>query len=123
MTFEIPKIPYSGKVREVTLGKGDKAVTIGGETAYPFYLFDGEMPNLPRVAMEIWDMAPDEWPAAAMEPFKDVVSDPAAWAKKCVEEYGAEIIVLQLKSIDPNGTDASPVLVADDVEDLPGQPN
>jgi acetyl-CoA decarbonylase/synthase complex subunit delta len=28
--------------------------------------------------------------------------------KKCVEEYGAEIIVLQLKSIDPNGTDASP---------------
>ena len=58
--------------------------------------------------MEIWDMAPDEWPAAALEPFKDVVSDPAAWAKKCVNEYGAEIIVLQLKSTDPNGANASP---------------
>ena len=40
--------------------------------------------------------------------FKDVVSDPAAWAKKCVEEFGADAIVLQLKSIDPNDKNASP---------------
>jgi acetyl-CoA decarbonylase/synthase complex subunit delta len=65
------------------------------------------MPNKPKIAMEIWDMKPDEWPEAALSPFKDVVSDPAAWAKKCVEEYGAEMIVLQLKSTDPNGEDAS----------------
>jgi acetyl-CoA decarbonylase/synthase complex subunit delta len=57
--------------------------------------------------MEIWDMEPDEWPEAALSPFKDVVSDPAGWAKKCVDEYGAELIVLQLKSTDPNGNDAS----------------
>jgi acetyl-CoA decarbonylase/synthase complex subunit delta len=57
--------------------------------------------------MEIWDMEPDEWPDAALSPFKDVVSDSASWAKKCVDEYGAEIIVLQLKSTDPNGNDAS----------------
>ena len=30
---------------------------------------------------------------------------PEAWAKKCVENYGADIIVLQLKSTDPNGMD------------------
>jgi len=36
-----------------------------------------------------------------------VLSDPAAWAKKCVAEHGAEIIVLQLKSTDPNGKNAS----------------
>jgi acetyl-CoA decarbonylase/synthase complex subunit delta len=65
------------------------------------------MPNKPKIAMEIWDMEPDEWPEAALSPFKDVISDPAAWAKKCVEEYGAEMIVLQLKSTDPNGEDAS----------------
>jgi acetyl-CoA decarbonylase/synthase complex subunit delta len=56
--------------------------------------------------MEIWDMEPDEWPEAASSPFKDVISDPAAWAKKCVDEYGADMIVLQLKSTDPNGNDA-----------------
>ena len=65
------------------------------------------MPNKPKIAMEIWDMEPEEWPEAALAPFKDVVSDPAAWAKKCVEEFGAEMIVLQLKSTDPNGQDAT----------------
>jgi acetyl-CoA decarbonylase/synthase complex subunit delta len=53
MPFEVPKTAYSGKIREIKLGKGDKAVTIGGETAYPFYLFEGQMPNLPKIAMEV----------------------------------------------------------------------
>lgn len=107
MGFQFFKESYTGKIREITLGKGKKAVTVGGETCYPFYQFEGAMPNPPRIAMEVWDMAPEEWPAAALAPFKDVVSDAAAWARKCVKEYGAEIIVLQLKSIDPNGKNAS----------------
>jgi acetyl-CoA decarbonylase/synthase complex subunit delta len=108
LAFEFYKESYTGSVKAVTLGKGDKAVTVGGESCYPFYQFEGDMPNRPRIAMEIWDMAPEEWPQAALEPFKDVVKDAAAWAKKCVTEYGAEMIVLQLKSIDPNGNNASP---------------
>jgi acetyl-CoA decarbonylase/synthase complex subunit delta len=105
--FEFAKETYSGGIKEITLGQGDKAVTVGGESCYPFYSFEGEMPHKPRVAMEIWDLAPEEWPEAALSPFKDVISDPAAWAKKCVDEYGADMIVLQLKSTDPNGNDAS----------------
>ena len=105
MAFEIPKTAYSGKIRETKLGKGDKAVTIGGETAYPFYLFEGDMPNLPKIAMEVYDMPPEEWPEAAMEPFKGVTDDPVAWAQKCVKDYGAEMICLQLLSTDPNGQD------------------
>ena len=107
MGFQFFKESYTGKIREITLGKGKKAVTVGGETCYPFYQFEGAMPNPPRIAMEVWDMVPEEWPAAALAPFKAVVSDAAAWAKKCVKDYGAEIIVLQLKSIDPNGKNAS----------------
>jgi len=106
LAFEFFKESYSGSIKEITLGKGDKAVTVGGEACYPFYQFEGAMPNKPKIAMEIWDMEPDEWPAAALAPFKDVISDPAAWAKKCVAEFGAEMIVLQLKSTDPNGNDA-----------------
>jgi acetyl-CoA decarbonylase/synthase, CODH/ACS complex subunit delta len=103
MPFEIPKTAYSGKIREVTLGKGEKAITVGGETAYPFYLFEGEMPNPPRIAMEVYDAPPDDWPQAALEPFTDVIKDPAAWAQKCVKDYGAEMICLQLISTEPNG--------------------
>jgi acetyl-CoA decarbonylase/synthase complex subunit delta len=105
MAFEIPKTAYSGKIREIKLGSGDKAVTVGGETCYPFYLFEGEMPHLPRIAMEVWDMPPQEWAEAALEPFKGVTDDPVAWAKKCVADYGAEMICLQLVSTDPNGLD------------------
>ena len=103
MAFEIPKTSYSGKVKEVKLGSGGKAVTVGGETAYPFYLFEGSMPHLPRIAMEVWDMPPEEWAEAALEPFAGVTGDPVAWAKKCINDYGAEMIALQLVSTDPNG--------------------
>jgi len=47
VAFEIPKVSYSGKIKEVTLGKGPKAVTVGGETSYPFHLFEGAMPIRP----------------------------------------------------------------------------
>ncbi|MGA8179037.1 MAG: acetyl-CoA decarbonylase/synthase complex subunit delta [Desulfobacterales bacterium] len=108
MGLEIYKESYTGNIKEITLGKGDKAVTVGGQACYPFYSFEGDMPHKPVIAMEVWDMEPEEWPEAALSHFKDVLSDPAAWAKKCVDEFGAKIIVLQLKSTDPNGQDASP---------------
>lgn len=102
------KEKYNASVRNITFGKEGNTVTVGGASSYPFYLFEGEMPNKPKVAMEIWDMEPEEWPEAATAPFKDVINDPPAWAKKCQDEFGADIIVLQLKSTDPNGQDKSP---------------
>ena len=103
MAIDIPKTAYNGKIKELKLGKGDKVITVGGEVTYPFYLFEGQMPNLPRIAMDIYDMPPEEWPEAVLEPFADVVNDPVAWAQKCIKEYGAEMICLQLEGTDPNG--------------------
>ncbi|MCK4591218.1 MAG: acetyl-CoA decarbonylase/synthase complex subunit delta, partial [Candidatus Latescibacteria bacterium] len=103
MAFEIPKITYSGEIKEITLGQGDQAVTVGKETTYPFHLFEGEILHLPSIAMEVYDCPPQEWPPAAVEPFADVLEDPVAWAQKCINQYGAELICLQLLSADPNG--------------------
>jgi acetyl-CoA decarbonylase/synthase complex subunit delta len=109
LAFEIPKQKYSGAIKTVTIGKGDKAITLGGETSYPFYLFEGEMPHKPRIAMEIWDKDPGEdWAAPVYETIKDVAGDPVAWAQKCVKEFGADAICLVLASTDPNADDASP---------------
>ena len=107
MTFETPKIAYNGKIREIALGK-EKQVTVGGETCYPFYLFEGDMPRRPVIAMDVYDTKPDEWPQSIVKLFEDVLDDPPSWAKKCVESYGAEMITLQLVSTDPNGLNASP---------------
>lgn len=114
MSFEIPKQIYSGAIKPVTIGKGDKAITLGGETSYPFYLFEGAMPNVPRIAMEVWDKDPGEdWPDPVKEPFKEVLGDPVAWAQKCVNDYGAAAIALILASTDPNAEDASPASAAE----------
>ena len=120
MGFEMVKESYSGSIKEITLGKGNNAIKVGGETSLPFYSFEGELPNKPKIAMEIWDKEPQEWPEAAKEPFKDCLSDPAAWAKKCVEEYGADMIVIQLKSTDPNDDNASPADAVATVKNVVG---
>jgi acetyl-CoA decarbonylase/synthase complex subunit delta len=117
MPVEIPVETYKGKIREVTIGVGDKAAKVGGETSMPFYTFEGEMPNKPKISIEVYDEVND-WPEAAIEPYKDVATDPAAWAKKNQDEYGADMITLQLNSTDPNGTDASPEDAAKTVESV-----
>jgi acetyl-CoA decarbonylase/synthase, CODH/ACS complex subunit delta len=106
MAIELPKQTYTGKIKTVTLGGGDKAVTVGGETSYNFFTFEGAMPNLPRIAMEVYDAPPQDWASAALEPFADVVNDPLAWAQKCINTYGAEMLCIQLASTDPNGANA-----------------
>lgn len=107
MAVEIPRTQYNGKIKEIKLGPDGNSVTVGGESCYPYYLFEGQMPNKPRIAMEVLDSPPEEWPEAAVEPFAGVTSDPVAWAKKCISDYGAEMICLQLISTDPNGLNRS----------------
>ena len=104
MAVELPKGVYTGAIREIGLGRGD--VVVGGESAYPFYLFEGEMPHPPRIAIEINDIAAENWPETVKKPYEDVAADPVAWAKKAIESYGAEMIQLTLCSTDPNGANA-----------------
>lgn len=114
MAVEIYKEKYRSQVREVVLGATKEeggtrshTVKVGGETALPFLHFEGEIPNRPVVAMEIWDIVPEEWPASLKSYFEDVYNDPGAWAKKCVEQYGADLIAIRFKSADPDIKDAS----------------
>lgn len=116
MGFKLKKESYTGAIKQISIGKGDSSITVGGDTCYPFYTFEGEMVNKPIIAMEIWDIEPLDWPEPALAHFKDVANDPVAWAQKCVEKFGAEAIVLQLKSIDPNDMDASPESAAETVK-------
>src|SRR5512141_1116412 len=95
MSPELANTKYNGKIKEIEIGAGDKKLTVGGETCFPFYLFEGKMAHPPVIAMEVWDTAPTDWAPAALEPFQDVLDDPAAWAQKCVGQYGAEAICLQ----------------------------
>ncbi len=115
MAFRAVKEKYRSKVGEVILGATKEqggtrgyTITVGGESALPFLHFEGEIPNRPVVALEVRDVAPNDWHACFSAYYGDVFADPAAWAKKCVEEYAADLIVLHLEGADPDGKDASP---------------
>jgi acetyl-CoA decarbonylase/synthase complex subunit delta len=109
MAYKAPVESYKGKIVEVTIGKDKRAVTIGGENVLTFnQAFDeGAFPNPPKIALEIWDMEPQNWAPWVLEPYKDVAADPVAWAKRC-EELGADLIYFYLISADPNEKDTPP---------------
>ncbi|RPI53532.1 MAG: acetyl-CoA decarbonylase/synthase complex subunit delta [Deltaproteobacteria bacterium] len=93
----------TGVIREVSLGEGEKALTIGGASTLPFHMFEGDMPHVPQVAFGILDSEPEDWPDVLGKYYSDVFSDPVAWARKCIKDYGAKAICLSLVSTDPNG--------------------
>lgn len=124
MSVTFVKERYSSKVGEVVLGATSEqggtrtsVVSIGGDGALPFLHFEGEMQNRPVIAMEINDIVPP-WNETITEQFGDVLSDPAAWAKKCVEEYNADLIYLKLIGADPDGENRSPEDCARIVKDV-----
>jgi len=103
MPVDVPKQQYTGSIRELNLGKEGAALIVGGESAFPFYTFEGKMPHSPKIAIQVLDYAPDDWAEACVEPYRDVLGDPVAWARKAQDVYGADMIQLWLKSTDPNG--------------------
>ncbi len=115
MTIPEAKRAWSGQINTVTIGAGTEqggtrssVVTVGGATALPFYHFEGALPHPPVVAMEVWDVPPEGWPDVVKAPFSSVMDDPAAWARACVDEHGAQLIALRLQGCDPGGADKSP---------------
>ena len=105
---------HSAATNIVTLGAtadqgGTRTSTlqIGGAKTLPFMDGDGDCGHNVLVAMDVLDAPPDNWPADLVEPYAGVLDDPAAWAKKCVDEYGADLICLKLDGIDPDGANRS----------------
>jgi acetyl-CoA decarbonylase/synthase complex subunit delta len=107
MAVNIVKDSYKSKVVEITVGTEANAIKIGGDSTLPFLHFEGEMPNKQVLCLEVFDMVPEGWPENLTAAYEGVMSDPVAWAKKCVE-YGADMVALRLMSAHPDNSDTSP---------------
>lgn len=116
MGVEILKENYTGKVITVTIGTGDKAVSVGGASALPFHGFEGETGHRPLIASEVLDTLPEDPPAALQEELGAVWDDPVKWALYCQNELSARAVALRLISTDPDGQDASPESAAETVK-------
>ena len=111
----IPPIEtYPGKVVEVKLGgtkteggTRGKSLTIGGETTPAFYTFERPTPHPPVVSLDVFDMKVSLAKAVKMH-VKEVMEDPAAWAKLAVDKFGADMVTVHLISVDPMLKNTSP---------------
>ena len=110
VNVEVPVEKWSGSIRQITLGATaaeggtrSRAVTVGGQTTLPFLGFDGKVPNRPAVAVEVRVANPsEEWPVPLTKAWGAVMGDVAAWAK-AAEAAGADMISLQLTTVDSAG--------------------
>ncbi|GAH39133.1 unnamed protein product, partial [marine sediment metagenome] len=127
MNIEIPKETSAGKIVEVTIGATSeqggtrsRTITIGGSSALPFHFFEGEHPHRQVVAMEVFDKIPKKYPDSLMEYYRDVIDNPGEMAKRCVEEYGAELISVRLEGTHPEKGNISADEAAETVKEVLG---
>ncbi len=103
---------FVGSVNRVTLGatKDDggtrtRTVTVGGSKNIVYGGSVEDKGEKPIIAMDVLDCEPTDWPDALIEPYKDVIGNPGQWAKKCVEEFGADLICIKFDGIHPDNED------------------
>jgi acetyl-CoA synthase len=116
--FTHAKEPFSGRVHAVTLGGSGtrtSSLVIGGEKILPFRYMEGEPGNPPAIAMEVFDVPPEKYPQTLRDYFGNMISDPAAMARHCVEKLGARAISVRLDGCHPDKGDRSPKAAADTV--------
>jgi acetyl-CoA decarbonylase/synthase complex subunit delta len=115
VTLEIPREPGRSRIGEVTIGATRESggtrsntVTVGGGTGLPFHFFEADFPHPPVVAMEVFDRAPSKYPQPLLDAFGDVIDKPGEMARRCVSEFGAELISVRLDGTHPEKGGRSP---------------
>ncbi len=112
--MSIPEIAdnYTGSVNRITLGAtkengGSRTsiITVGGSRNVVYGGGADQAGEKPMIAIDVLDSEPNDWPEALVGPYKDVLDNPAEWAKKCVEEFGADLICLKFDGIHPDKGD------------------
>ena len=106
MPFNQKPQKFNAKINTVTVGTGDKAVTIGGNSTFPFYTFDAPTENSPKIGVEITDMGLDDF-APGIKAYYEGCTTMAEIAKKAAAMEGGDFVVLNLEGGDPNGVNKS----------------
>ncbi len=122
--FEVGRIEeWKNPIQEVILGATSSdggtrksTITLGGENALPYY-FDSPMPHRNHITMDVFDM-PIGMAKAVKVNYEDVIESPAEWAKKVVNDFGADMVTIHLISTDPGIKDTSPREAAETVADV-----
>jgi len=130
----VPEITesFTGSVNRVILGaiKDDggtrtSKITVGGAHNVVYGGSTNDAGEKPVIAMDVIDTRPKDWPDILTQSYKDVLDSPGNWAKKCVTEFGADLICIKFDGIHPDKADkdaAHAVKVTEEVLKAVGVP-
>lgn len=106
MPFKRSPQVFQASVNEVTLGTGDRAVTIGGENVMPYYTFDAPMPHKTAIGIEISDLGVDR-SVPGIAAYYDGANTLAELAERASRMEGGDFVVLTFRGADPAEADKS----------------
>ncbi len=107
---------WAGGIREVTLGAGSRRpIVVGGGRGLPLHTFEAAFPHRPALALEITDVEPPRWADTVRQPWDGVLGKPAEAARRAVETFGADLLMLHLVGTHPDRGNRSTEQAADDV--------
>ena len=105
MAFTPKTAPFFGRINTVTVGTGDKAMTLGGQNVLPFYTFDAPIEHTPKVGLEISDLA-HTWTIPGLVDFYAGCASMVDRAKKAAEA-DVDFLCLHFEAADPGGENRS----------------
>lgn len=108
-SFQILRDSSPLAIESVTLGSTSseggtrsQTVTLGGQNCMPFHHFEGDIPNPPAFALEVFDTVSPKISPVLKEFWGGLLENPADMARKAVEEYGADLIAVRLEGTHPD---------------------
>ena len=120
-SFELSPETFKNQIATVQLGATraeggtrDSVVTIGGHKTMQFHSLDSPKPV---VTFDCFDI-PISLPKPIRKQFGDAMQDPGEWAKKAVNDFGAEAVTIHVISTDPYIKDTPPREAAKTVEEV-----
>lgn len=102
MPFTAKSGKFNASIKTVTVGTGDKAITLGGENVLPFYTFDAPIENAPKVGIEITDFGMENEPECVKKYYEGCTTL-ADIAKKAASFEGVDFLCFRMEGGDPNG--------------------
>ncbi len=107
--FPIPRETSLLAIETVVLGATPSdggtrghTVSLGGQNCMPFHHFEGSIPNPTAFALEVFDTVSPKISPVLREFWGSLLENPAEMARKCVEEFGADLIAVRLEGTHPD---------------------
>jgi len=107
MPFKTETQKFNAKINTLTIGSGDRQLSIGGECVLPFYTFDAPIENRPAIGVAISDSGYYKGVPGVEAYYEGAVTLIDA-ARKAASMPGADFLVISLDGAHPDHDDRSP---------------